>query len=690
MNDAEVVKLDVGSSPPPALPAGERLSDEVAILAGRLADLLERLPSADQGPLAESRSFLNAVYESAGFDRPAGTWRGGPLDRRPKGEPHPLDRLAASLRLSPLEVDLLILAGMPDDHEGLAGIMRLLNPGGEACATVGLAAQLFCDNRQRRLQLRATLCRGEAVQAGALLLAEEGAFSERALRLTDGLWPVLSGIDVWPAGLAPREEAVALAGLEAWFDGVLTKRALAALRRREPMTVVVSADSEEVAFDRSAALASRAGVPAVRLCPSAVTPRLERAISVHALARGVVPIVRLPAVDGPGAPEAPSLAGHPGPVVLSIRTGAASLRGPRPTISVPVDRLSPTSRRQMWSETLPELAELAPVLGARHAIEPAAAAAAAADVRSIRALEGRPIGAQDVAVSVRARAGLSVSGAVKLLKPAAGWDNLVLAAAAKAQLREALDRLVHQSRVLDDWGFLRGRPGARGVRMLFSGPPGTGKTLSAEVLAHELGVDLLVVDISRVVSKWIGETEKNLAEVFNTAEQAEALLFFDEAEALFGKRTEVSDAHDRYANLETAYLLARLERFEGMAILSTNIRQNIDQAFIRRLEFSIDFEEPGLAEREALWRCHIPDSAPLGADVSLSDLAALYPLVGGYIRNAAVAAAFLAAADGGPITVDHLVAAVRREYQKSGRAFPGAPFRNAVQPEKPSAAPGCI
>ena len=120
------------------------------------------------------------------------------------------------------------------------------------------------------------------------------------------------------------------------------------------------------------------------------------------------------------------------------------------------------------------------------------------------------------------------------------------------------------------------------------------------MLAHELGVDLLVVDISRVVSKWIGETEKNLAEVFNTAEQAEALLFFDEAEALFGKRTEVSDAHDRYANLETAYLLARLERFEGMAILSTNIRQNIDQAFIRRLEFSIDFEEPGLAEREAL------------------------------------------------------------------------------------------
>src|SRR5881409_2115329 len=124
------------------------------------------------------------------------------------------------------------------------------------------------------------------------------------------------------------------------------------------------------------------------------------------------------------------------------------------------------------------------------------------------------------------------------------------------------------------------------------GPPGTGKTLAAEVLAHSLSVDLMVVDISRVVSKWIGETEKNLAAVFDAAESAQAVLFFDEADALFGKRTEVSDAHDRYANLETAYLLSRLERFEGLAILATNLRTNIDPAFLRRIEFSIDFEEP--------------------------------------------------------------------------------------------------
>jgi SpoVK/Ycf46/Vps4 family AAA+-type ATPase len=229
------------------------------------------------------------------------------------------------------------------------------------------------------------------------------------------------------------------------------------------------------------------------------------------------------------------------------------------------------------------------------------------------------------------------------------------------QLREALARVRHQARVIDDWGFLDDRPGARGVRMLFAGPPGTGKTLSAEVLAHSLATDLLVVDLARLVSKWIGETEKNLAEVFEAAERSRAVLLFDEADALFGKRTEVSDAHDRYANLETAYLLARLERFEGLAILSTNLRQNLDSAFTRRLEFILDFDPPGRAERLALWRCHLPAEAPLAGDVDLDELAAGFPLVGGLIRNAAVAAAFLAAAEDRSITLLHLVHSIRSE-----------------------------
>ena len=207
------------------------------------------------------------------------------------------------------------------------------------------------------------------------------------------------------------------------------------------------------------------------------------------------------------------------------------------------------------------------------------------------------------------------------------------------------------------------------MRMLFAGPPGTGKTLSAEVLAKALNVDLLFVDLSRVVSKWIGETEKNLAQVFDTAERAKAVLLFDEADALFGKRTEVSDAHDRYANLETAYLLSRLERFDGLAILSTNLRQNIDPAFTRRLEFIVEFDEPGREQRRALWRCHLPEEAPLADDVNLEELAGHFPIVGGLIRNAAVAAAFLAAGDGGVIEQQHFIRAVRREYEKAGKAY---------------------
>jgi SpoVK/Ycf46/Vps4 family AAA+-type ATPase len=238
------------------------------------------------------------------------------------------------------------------------------------------------------------------------------------------------------------------------------------------------------------------------------------------------------------------------------------------------------------------------------------------------------------------------------------------------QLRESIDRLLHQARVLDEWGFLKSRSGARGVRLLLAGPPGTGKTLSAEVLARALGVDLLIVDISRVVSKWIGETEKNLEQAFDAAERSRAVLLFDEADALFGKRTEVSDAHDRYANLETAYLLTRLERFEGLAVMSTNMRHNIDPAFLRRMEYIVDFDEPGRAEREAIWRCHVPQHAPLDPDVEFAELAAMFPVVGGVIRNAAAAAAFRASAAERNIRQDDFVHSLRREYEKQGKAFP--------------------
>jgi SpoVK/Ycf46/Vps4 family AAA+-type ATPase len=298
----------------------------------------------------------------------------------------------------------------------------------------------------------------------------------------------------------------------------------------------------------------------------------------------------------------------------------------------------------------------------------------AEDIAFVGKVEQREAEVNDAVTSMRARSAVSLSAGVNVIHPQATWSDLVLPADRLSQLREAVSRLEWQARVFEDWGFLKHRHGARGVRLLFTGPPGTGKTLSAEVLANALNVDLLVVDLSRVVSKWIGETEKNLATVFEAAETGQAALFFDEADALFGKRTEVTDAHDKYANLETAYLLTRLEQFEGLAILATNLRQNIDVAFLRRLEFVIDFEEPDREERLALWSCHIPAGAPVSKDVNLYEMAELYPVVGGVIRNASVAAGFLAAADGTPIERRHLVHAIRREYIKAGRSFPGVPI----------------
>lgn len=622
------------------------LSAAVARIGLRLAAVLDGLP----GLTDESRAFLQRL--------PAG-------DAGPQAEP--LRRLAAGLRLAPLELDLLLLAGLPEEHEGYAALLRQLHPQGEPRPTAGLAARVLCRDEAARRLLREAVERGAAVRAGALVAARDAPFFERSLLPGEALWSALHGVDVWPSAARARREPPALAGLEEWLAEPAPSRAVAAVAAGAACTVLVTADGEEVALDRGAALAAAAGARPAQLRPE---PGAIALACVHALVRGEVPVLALAPERETERLSEPDLDGRPGPVVVCVRSGALALASRRPVLAVQAEPLPARARRRMWAGVLPELADRAPFLAARGVVEPRLAAAAAADVRALEAAGGGRADAGAVAAAVRARAGLSLAGGVKLVRPVATWDDLVLPPETGHRLREAAERLRHQTRVLDDWGFLAGRPGARGVRVLLSGPPGTGKTLSAEVLAHELGVDLLLVDIARIVSKWIGETEKNLAEVFDAAERSQAVLFFDEADALFGRRTEVSDAHDRYANLETAYLLTRLERFEGLAVLSTNLRQNVDPAFLRRLEFVIQLEEPARPEREALWRCHLPDRAPVADDVDLGELAARYPLVGGLIRNAAVAAGFLAAADGGVITRTHLDRSLRREYEKSGRPFP--------------------
>jgi hypothetical protein len=616
-----------------ALPAEARAADAAA-LATRLSALLDTLEDVEQG-----RAFLDAIAAEAPVIEPAAD--------------DPLRRLADAYRLDERERELVVLAGLADEHEGYAAVLRTLHPLSEPAATAGLAARLL-----GRRGLREVLSR----RATLVSAVGDRPFFERTLRLPDGLWSALHGVDAWPAGVVVDDGPAPSVGLEDWLHSRTAARAIAAIALDERCTIVVEGDDPGGCLARAAALVSAAGCDPVRFFLHEGTD--AAAVSAHAAARGSVVVIASEALDLSG------FAAHPGPLLVA---GAGAIAG-RPLLAVPVARLTSPARRRAWAELLPELSHETPLLAVRHPVDPAAAAGLAADARLAAALDRRPVEPADVAVAVRNRAGAAATTGVQLVAPRASWNALVLRADRKALLVEAVERLGHQARVLDEWGFVHGRAGARGVRMLFSGSPGTGKTLAAEVVASALGVDLLVVDVARVVSKWIGETEKNLATAFDAAERSQAVLLFDEADALFGKRTEIADAHDRYANLETAYLLGRLERFEGLAVLSTNLRQNIDAAFARRLDFLVDFEEPGVDERETLWRGHLPAAAPLADDVSPRELAELYPIVGGLIRNAALAAGFRAAATGGLVTREHLFRAIRREYAKSGRAFPGSPI----------------
>jgi MoxR-like ATPase len=246
------------------------------------------------------------------------------------------------------------------------------------------------------------------------------------------------------------------------------------------------------------------------------------------------------------------------------------------------------------------------------------------------------------------------------------WADLVVRDEVRARLREIVAAVEHRALVLDGWGFGAILPYGRAVSALLAGPPGTGKTMAASLIAQELGLELFRIDLSKIVSKWLGETEKNLGLVFDEAERVGAVLLFDEADALFARRTEVKSSNDRTANLQVNFLLQRLEQHPGVVLLTTNARTGIDEAFLRRLRYRIEFSAPDAAERELLWRSMIPARAPLSTDVDLTEVAERYELAGGHIKNAVVRAAFMAAERGGEIDHDTLVRAAALEWTELG------------------------
>ncbi|MGW7238957.1 ATP-binding protein [Streptomyces sp. NPDC054804] len=575
-----------------------------------------------------------------------------------------LAELAGRLRLTSLDTAILLIALAPDLDRTFEPLYGYLNDDvGRRRATIALALDLYGVPAQLA-EARARFHPTAPLTALGLLTVEEPErpFLSRSLRVPDRVLAHLLGDDTPDPALAGHlrapsydsepvdEEFVRrLAGRIAAgpLFGYLRERregeglgcATAALRLAGMEVLHYTGPEEHVPeVLREARLGGRA-VLVDAAGPRAFAERLNGYADVTAL------------ITTPH-PYDPQWCDHRDPLVLEVPSRRA----------VAVDA---------WAAVLPDTSgfDLAATVAPYHLGGDRLARAARA-AQALAAFDGTPLAAGHLRLAARQQSASGLEQHARRIRPAVDWRDLVLPERPLTELRELALRARHRDRVLGDWRLSAGGGRGRGVLGLFAGESGTGKTLSAEVVAAELGLDLYVVQLSSVVDKYVGETEKNLERIFTEADRTDAVLLFDEADAVFGKRSEVKDAHDRYANLESAYLLQRLEAFNGIALLTTNLRANIDEAFTRRLDLVIDFPFPDEEQRLALWRhglVHVP-SEP---DIELGPLARDFELAGGAIRSAVVTAAYLAAGAGEPVTAANLLDGARREYRKAGRLVPG-------------------
>jgi len=351
---------------------------------------------------------------------------------------------------------------------------------------------------------------------------------------------------------------------------------------------------------------------------------------------------------------------------IATASHALSRRWARPPIYIELAPLSGREREQLWKRALPAASDAdAELLATIYPLAPALVESVGRT--AMREAGGTQVDAKHVASAIRTVLDDRLAGLARRLTVTQDWNDLVLPEDQTMSVIEFLARVRSRRRVYEDWGFAQKLGKGLGVTALFSGPPGTGKTMCAGLIAKDLGTEVYQVDLNKIVSKWIGETEKNLASLFDAAEASHAVLLFDEADSLFGKRTAVTSSNDRYANQETNFLLQRLESFAGICILTTNHEPAIDEAFRRRLSVHVRFPVPEEEERERLWQALLPSTAPTAPDLELQPLARKYVMGGGYIRNAVLRAAFIAADVNEPISNHHLRHAAQLEYEAIGK-----------------------
>ncbi|MEV0711581.1 ATP-binding protein [Nocardia aurea] len=629
----------------------------------RLDGLLEHALAA----LEPGDPFTGLYLTPAQADRALSVAAANPvaLPRDPSWEniragEQPWDWLRASYRLTEFELDVVLVALAPELDLRYERVLGYLNDDlARPWPTVDLLLRLLSADRDERVSRRACFAPGAAL------------LRHRVIELV----PDRHSSNLLAHGVRLDQQITDMLLCQGGLDRRLT--ACASLTRPEPVplpdelvrhrdgVLYFHGPPETGRRAAAAALAAYLDKPLLEFRPADASVELVPTVLREQRLHAAVLLVDLDTEPAVAAALTEQIGGTTELTVLTgTRTWPPTPGAPTDVHVVTFDAPDYRARREAWGRAVPGADPDA--LDALAGLFRLTAARIGAAAATARAQHENPTRAELFAAA-RAHSRGGLTALAQHIEPRYGWDDLVLPTADADDLRALCLRVTHRDRVLGDWGFTA--PG-RGVTALFAGPSGTGKTMAAEVIARELGIALYKIDLSTVVSKYIGETEKNLERVFTTAREANACLLFDEADALFGKRSAVRDAHDRYANLEISYLLQRMEHHDGLSILTTNLRAHLDEAFVRRLHFVVEFGLPAEEDRRRIWQRRLPVRVPRDPDIDLDLLAREFPLPGGNIGNIVVAAAFLAAAADTSLGMEHLLTAVRAEYRKMGKVIP--------------------